>query len=595
MLSCGLKFCLIPKHVKKEIVLLNFEKFSRRLRLKKQFINTTNNNEILRVANSKFNPSISSNCLEAYITNRFKDINDALSTTIPPGINFNNCVRNILSELKKDKSIIICNADKNLGVVIMDRLLYEKEVLNHLSDYTSYKLIPLPPDKNELFQKLRSILEKHRVLTINDDGKLSPLALYMLQLQNEKLQLSKFYLTMKIHKNPVVGRPICSSLGTITHYTSKLLDYWLQPIASKTNLYVKNSFDFMLELGGCVYPTDCVILTCDVVSLYPSIILDDGLLQLKRALIIYDVPPHLIDLIVDLCQWVLNNNFIEFGDTLWHQIKGTAMGTPIAVCFSIIYLAMLELDIMTVCESNTNYVAPLIIKRFIDDIGSVFTDKASALIFVNAYQAIRPNSIVITYELSMDRGVFLDLEFYKGYNMIYGKLDTKVYQKPKNQYLYIPPFSFHHPAVFKSTVVSELKRYRILSSNDIDFQIIKTLYYDRLRCRGYEERWLLDLFNIQLDRNSLIKSQIAKRASKNHNNKSSPLIISLPISLRSMALNLTNILSNTINDAWFDPDFHYIFGYPPRVITCYTRATNIGDILHSSKYKYNVTQLGITG
>ena len=547
---------------------------------------------MLRVSNPYFIPSKSSNCLETYIQNRYNDIQAALATTIAPSIKYNYHIRTILSNLKNDCSIIICNADKNLGVVIMDRMAYEKEVLNHLSDSTSYQQIFSRPDKHELTTKLRLILETHNVLTTStDSNKLSPIALYMLQLQFKKLQLSKFYLTMKIHKNPVVGRPICSSLGTTTHYTSKLLDHWLQPIARKTKLYVKNSYDFMLALDRCTFSMDCVILTCDVVSLYPSIILSDGLLQLKRALILFDVPPHLIDLLVDLCQWVLNNNFIEFGDTMWHQIKGTAMGTPIAVCFSVIYLAMLELDIMAICESNVNFVPPIIIKRYIDDIGSVFTDQDSALIFVNAYQAIRPRSIVITYVLSKCKGVFLDLEFFKGHSITNGKLDTKVYQKPKNQYLYIPPFSFHHPTIFKSTILAELKRYRILSSYDEDFQIIKSLYYDRLRCRGYEKQWLLELFNTHFDRSTLITALIVNRESKINKNNITPLIISIPISLRSISLKLTKILSNTNNDAWFDSDFHGIFGYPPRVITCYTRAANLGDILHKSRYCFNVTTL----
>ena len=45
---------------------------------------------------------------------------------------------------------------------------------------------------------------------------------------------------------------------------------------------------------------------------------------------------------VELLEWVLTNNFIVFGDTYWLQIKGTAMGTPVAVTFANIYLGMLE-------------------------------------------------------------------------------------------------------------------------------------------------------------------------------------------------------------------------------------------------------------
>ena len=75
----------------------------------------------------------------------------------------------------------------------------------------------------------------------------------MLQVQHKKLQLPKFYLTIKIHKSPVVGKPICSNIGICTHYTSRLLDHLLQPIAKQTNDYVKNSFDFMLEVQKLLF------------------------------------------------------------------------------------------------------------------------------------------------------------------------------------------------------------------------------------------------------------------------------------------------------------------------------------------------------
>ena len=108
--------------------------------------------------------------METYIQNRYDDIQAALATTIAPSIKYNYHIRTILFNLKNGRSIFICNADKYLGVVIMDRTAYEKEVLNHLSDSTSYQQIFLRPDKHKLTNKLRLILETYNVLTTSTDS-----------------------------------------------------------------------------------------------------------------------------------------------------------------------------------------------------------------------------------------------------------------------------------------------------------------------------------------------------------------------------------------------------------------------------------------
>ena len=61
---------------------------------------------------------------------------------------------------------------------------------------------------------------------------------------------------------------------------------------------------------------------------------------------------------------------------------------------------------------SNEFNPPSLIKRYIDDIGSVFNDMSNVKLFVETYNAIRPNSIVLTYEISLKEGIFLDLEIY---------------------------------------------------------------------------------------------------------------------------------------------------------------------------------------
>ena len=254
------------------------------------------------------------------------------------------------------------------------------------------------------------------------------------------------------------------------------------------------------------------------------------------------------------------------------------------------------MTILDQCSRDSKFTEPTTIKRYIDDIASVFNDYYSALLFINTYNSIRPNSISVTYHISSESGIFLDIEFYKGDRLHLGKLDTRVYQKPSNQYLYIPPMSYHNPVVFKSFIKAEIKRYYLLSSTHKEFLIIKELFYQRLLTRGYSHNQLNNIFESTKceNRHILLKqkfnNQINKNQNKSNDNAYRPLVISVPISARTRLLKLGHILSNFTHDAVHDPNFYAIFGCnPTRVIVCYKRGPNLGDLLRSSTYSYLVT------
>jgi hypothetical protein len=97
---------------------------------------------------------------------------------------------------------------------------------------------------------------------------------------------------------------------------------------------------------------------------------------------------------------VLTNNYFIFGDTIWHQKKGTAMGTPLAVVFANIYLVVLEYDCFEKCKTDSEYKAALLYKRFVDDKIAIFPDRKSAEIFITNFNKMRPDFIRDTFEIS---------------------------------------------------------------------------------------------------------------------------------------------------------------------------------------------------
>lgn len=74
-------------------------------------------------------------------------------------------------------------------------------------------------------------------------------------------------------------------------------------------------------------------------------------------------------------------------------------------------------------------------------------------------------------------------------------ISIKLYQKPSNKYLYIPPTSAHHKHIIENFVYNELLRYKLFNSSTEDFLYCKEQFLQRLQARGYTVRFLQHIFN----------------------------------------------------------------------------------------------------
>jgi hypothetical protein len=63
---------------------------------------------------------------------------------------------------------------------------------------------------------------------------------------------------------------------------------------------------------------------------------------------------------------------------------------------------------------------------------------------------------------------------------------TKIYQKPSNKYLYIPPSSAHSKQLLHNVIQQEINRYRLYCTLDEDFKYIINCFQQRLYLRGYQ-------------------------------------------------------------------------------------------------------------
>ena len=472
--------------------------------------------------------------------------------------------------LHNNKNIIITEADKNMGIVIIDTSDYRQEGLRQLQCQTTYKLID--NISTSLFKHkyalLRIILNRYGYLykETSYNNQLSDLAKYLLQLEPNHKNLetihktaAKFYLLMKMHKSPVVGRPIVSTINSFTYHVSVYVDSELKPLLKLIPSYIESSQQLIHLLETLSFPKDCIICCADIESLYPNIPIDKGIDYVSKAIKrlsfllpgrsrIRDDNNHL-SFILELMTWVLKNNYFMFGNQWYHQLQGTAMGTPLAVPFACLFVCQIEYEIFSCPVSNILLTHPLFYKRYIDDIFYIARSREEADIFFNRFNSIIPTIRCGSLTVDSDTGIFLDIQIYKGSRFSSSNiLDFKTYQKEQNRYLYLAPNSFHRRDIFKSVIISELNRYRLTCTDDNDFYRMSTLFYQRLVARGYNPLYLDGCFPCHSTRETLI-AELSKRYNALSNTlghgqyKNIPLLFKTLNTFETSQLNISKLTS----------------------------------------------------
>jgi hypothetical protein len=499
LLNNGLKFILTPHCVHDAQYVRAFDRLARSIRLRYHFITSptdTNPNKLF-VPNPKYMPPQASNIIEKYISMCRTDLLNLLER-FPTHYTSDSERRHVkrIADKLREKQLVIKPADKNLGPVVMNAAQYNKLCLDILLDADTYKIVTDPPSVHTQLSSLADILKNKNISVTSN------LAKYLLQgLHNGKTKsTAKFYILPKMHKIPIVGRPIVSNINYTSYHVSKWLHQSLEPLLKNFPSYLKDSKEVILDLEELQVPGYCILATADVTSLYPSIPTHLGLHALRSVLSTEtEWPAEKIDLILELSSWVLQNMYLSFDGISYLQTKGTAMGTPFAVVYAIIYLHFHESSVV-----NKLSFKPIYFKRFIDDILLIFRSKEQAKKFLDTYNDIDSN-IILTSNIgtSVD---FLDITVFKGPRLCaLNKLDFKTFQKAQNKYLYIPPTSYHDRRVFMNLISSELKRYCLTCTIPSDFDSLKLAFFDRLKIRGYTAALINEpCRNLMLDRNHML-------------------------------------------------------------------------------------------
>jgi hypothetical protein len=80
------------------------------------------------------------------------------------------------------------------------------------------------------------------------------------------------------------------------------------------------------------------------------------------------------------------------------------------------------------------------------------------------------------------------------------RIATRLYEKPLNLYLYLPPHSAHPPGILRGMITGQVTRIFRLTSSTSDCEASIRSFFRRLRERGYTSCTLLPLFHDALQR-----------------------------------------------------------------------------------------------
>ena len=280
-------------------------------------------------------------------------------------------------------------------------------------------------------------------------------------------------------------RPIVSGCSGPTENLSAFLDYYLQPLMKLIPSYIRDSKQMASYLDSATFPSNCLLVTIDVVGLYLNIPHKEGVASALRHL--YDLNPDADDLPFPratartLLETVLTNNYFIFNSEVFHQVRGTAMGTKMAPAYANLFMHNLEEALLA-----GEPVQPAMWRRYIDDIFAVWTGSRQALDEFISRLNSHHHSIKFTHTISSRSVVFLDLEIHKGTRFgECGRLDLRPHFKHTNCFQYLQFSSAHPRATFRGIVKGELIRILRASSNRDTFQKATKLLINKFRARGY--------------------------------------------------------------------------------------------------------------
>ena len=389
---------------------------------------------------------------------------------------------------------------------------------------------------------------------------------------------------------------LLASSGSPTHPLSKFIQLCLAHLSKRLpyQLIDTKAFINKIELMNKHLPplnTNCILVSCDVEKLYPSVDNSMGIPAVKNMLEIYPSPLcRNINCIIDGLEIVLNNNVCKFtkidGSTIFAlPNNGTAMSPCHAPDYVDVFMGLLDQKLVEECPVNlitsifndsmlSDQLKFLNWSRYRDGGFIILPNKEDLIKFQEFLMKLCPNKIKWTVESGRSIN-FLDVTVFINDN---GKLCTDVYSK--NCHSYLSPNSCHNPCTFRGLAVGMGRRLRLICSDDNTLKNRIIEYTNYLVSSGWNKAFAFKALTIgaNVPRNSCLR----KRSTYTENKIAWVTVYDprVPNKTKIIMNNLNLLHDNSINKEIF----------PKKIlISADRRRKNIGEIYKPSIPRMNKT------
>src|SRR6195952_1718627 len=257
--------------------------------------------------------------------------------------------------LKSNPQAILIRADKGSAAVLMSRSEYEEKMAAIINDDKTYKILQKDP--------INSIISNNNRLAIRlfRDGHISESDYTF--IRNHNGNHGKTYGLVKIHKPGNKLRNLVTTCGTPSYNFSKFLSNLLKPLTENSPYNIKNSFELVPKLKSIKFePNETFeIYSLDVESLFTNTPVEVAIDYINEnyELLDLNIPKmHFIEII----NFILNSVIFSYNGTLYQQIFGVPMGSPLSMQISNIALFQIEKTVIANLNINLKFYV-----RYVDD------------------------------------------------------------------------------------------------------------------------------------------------------------------------------------------------------------------------------------
>ena len=397
----------------------------------------------------------------------------------------------VLEGLAEDKTIIVTQADKGGGVIIMDSTQYLDKLNDLLADAETYE--KMKPD----FTKEQSVSfnkKARKVFKQSDQGK------KFIHLLEESPRSPRLRGLPKVHKPGLPMRPIISGIGSAPHKLAKILAKPLtRALGTISGCHIRNTSDMMDQLKH-INMSEKKLVSFDVKSLFTNVPVEGALEAIHEVVDLLDqrtlpLPKSQYLELISLC---MHFNAFSFNGQEYAQINGLAMGSPLSPVAACFYMERLEKEkYQRIMGPECTWI------RYVDDVLAVVPENDDLDRKILALNEVDQKIQFTVEKESNGKLPFLDTLIIRNAST------TKftVYRKPTNQEDYVHYFSGHSERIKNGIVIGFfLRAYRICSEEFLQeeithiFKTFEKLCYpkgylarmkkkaEEIRCRSVEEK-----------------------------------------------------------------------------------------------------------